>query len=133
MSKFKDKISAFKETHLSHKSDSSATPDTSTAMWTTATEPQGSAADTDRGQEILSVFNNAFGDLLAGDPDAFQTKFRKMAASPFAFYRGSACLFYKDLESEAENGPYLDDHTKQVWIHGDLHAENFGTYMYVGR
>ena len=46
---------------------------------------QLSAAETGRGKEILTVFNTAFGDLLAGDPDAFQTKFRKMAASPFAF------------------------------------------------
>lgn len=82
-----------------------------------------------RGEEILNVFNTAFGDLLASDPAAFQGKFRKMAASAFAFYRGSACLFYHDLESEQQNGPFLDDKTKQIWIHGDLHAENFGTYM----
>lgn len=128
MSSFKDKISAFKESHLSHKSDTPNTTSTAIAP-ENSSEPQRSAADTQRGQEILSVFHNAFGDLLAGDPDAFQTKFRKMAASPFAFYRGSACLFYRDLHSEANNGPYLDARTKQVWIHGDLHAENFGTYM----
>lgn len=82
-----------------------------------------------RGDEILNVFNKAFGELLASDPAAFQGKFRKMAASAFAFYRGSACLFYHDLESEQHNGPFLDDKTKQIWTHGDLHAENFGTYM----
>jgi uncharacterized protein (DUF2252 family) len=36
-------------------------------------------------------------DLMAADPVAFRTKFRKMAADPFAFYRGSACLFYADV------------------------------------
>ncbi|KAF7585629.1 hypothetical protein BBP40_010420 [Aspergillus hancockii] len=82
-----------------------------------------------RGEEILNVFHNAFGELLAADPAAFQVKFRKMAASAFAFYRGSACLFYHDLEQEQYNGPYLNDHTARIWIHGDLHAENFGTYM----
>lgn len=82
-----------------------------------------------RGAEILDVFNKAFGELLARDPAAFQGKFRKMAASAFAFYRGSACLFYNDLEHEQHNGPFLNDQTKQIWIHGDLHAENFGTYM----
>lgn len=82
-----------------------------------------------RGEDILNVFNRAFGDLLARDPTAFQGKFRKMAASPFAFYRGSACLFYNDLEHEQHSAPFLDDKTKQIWIHGDLHAENFGTYM----
>ncbi|MEV6397641.1 DUF2252 domain-containing protein [Streptomyces sp. NPDC051907] len=83
----------------------------------------------ERGEEILSVFDTAFGELLAADPAAFRVKFRKMAASAFAFYRGTACLFYNDLEQEQHGGPYLDDRTGRVWIHGDLHAENFGTYM----
>ncbi|MFE3324119.1 DUF2252 domain-containing protein [Streptomyces sp. NPDC059176] len=82
-----------------------------------------------RGEEILSVFDAAFGELLAADPAAFRVKFRKMAASAFAFYRGSASLFYNDLEREQHGGPYLDERTSRVWIHGDLHAENFGTYM----
>ncbi|KAJ5251202.1 hypothetical protein N7489_001612 [Penicillium chrysogenum] len=82
-----------------------------------------------RGEEILNIFNTAFGDLLANDPAAFQGKFRKMAASAFAFYRGSACLFYHDVELGEQNGPFLDDKTKKIWIHGDLHAENFGSYM----
>ncbi|AWN26746.1 MULTISPECIES: DUF2252 domain-containing protein [Streptomyces] len=89
-----------------------------------------------RGEEILAVFDTAFGELLAADPAAFRVKFRKMAASAFAFYRGTACLFYRDLEEYAaqdgggkDSGPYLDERTARVWIHGDLHAENFGTYM----
>ncbi|MEU6733073.1 DUF2252 domain-containing protein [Streptomyces physcomitrii] len=86
-------------------------------------------AGEERGEQILSVFDTAFGDLLAADPAAFRVKFRKMASSAFAFYRGTACLFYQDLEAERRGGPYLDDRTARVWIHGDLHAENFGTYM----
>lgn len=85
-----------------------------------------------RGEEILAVFDTAFGELLAADPAAFRVKFRKMAASAFAFYRGTACLFYHDLQARGdgpEAGPYVDERTGQVWIHGDLHAENFGTYM----
>ncbi|MET9360945.1 DUF2252 domain-containing protein [Streptomyces sp. NPDC006632] len=89
--------------------------------------PQPSAQT--RGEEILAVFETAFGRLLAADPAAFQVKFRRMAASAFAFYRGTACLFYSDLEKERHGGPYLDEQTGRVWIHGDLHAENFGTYM----
>ncbi|MEU3920907.1 DUF2252 domain-containing protein [Streptomyces sp. NPDC029004] len=83
----------------------------------------------ERGEQILAVFETAFGQLLAADPAAFRVKFRKMAASAFAFYRGTACLFYNDLEREQHGGPFLDDRTGRVWIHGDLHAENFGTYM----
>ncbi|WP_221360482.1 DUF2252 domain-containing protein [Streptomyces beigongshangae] len=97
--------------------------------------PQLSAEQ--RGEQILAVFDTAFGDLLAADPAAFRVKFRKMAASAFAFYRGTANLFYHDLGQEsggrgdggAYGGPYLDERTSRVWIHGDLHAENFGTYM----
>jgi uncharacterized protein (DUF2252 family) len=82
-----------------------------------------------RGQRILSVFDTAFGELLAADPAAFRVKFRKMAASAFAFYRGTACLFYADLDGGQDAGPYLTAQTARVWIHGDLHAENFGTYL----
>lgn len=88
------------------------------------------SADTDRGEEILAVLDTAFGQLLEADPAAFRVKYRKMAASAFAFYRGTACLFYHDLRDEADGGgPFLDERTSRVWIHGDLHAENFGTYM----
>jgi uncharacterized protein (DUF2252 family) len=87
-----------------------------------------SAQARQRGEEILAVLDTAFGQLLAADPAAFQVKFRKMAASAFAFYRGTACLFYRDL-AEQTDGAYLDERTHRVWIHGDLHAENFGTYM----
>ncbi|MEU9209924.1 DUF2252 domain-containing protein [Streptomyces sp. NPDC048415] len=89
--------------------------------------PQLSAEQ--RGEQILAVFDTAFGELLAADPAAFRVKFRKMAASAFAFYRGTAGLFYHDLDADKRGGPYLDDRTARVWIHGDLHAENFGTYM----
>ncbi|WP_326595026.1 DUF2252 domain-containing protein [Streptomyces sp. NBC_01803] len=82
-----------------------------------------------RGEEILGVLDTAFGHLLAADPAAFRVKFRKMAGSAFAFYRGTACLFYHDLAAEQRGGPFLDERTLRVWIHGDLHAENFGTYM----
>ncbi|MDX6330446.1 MAG: hypothetical protein QOI83_2829 [Streptomycetaceae bacterium] len=87
-------------------------------------------ADQQRGERILAVFETAFGELLAADPAAFRVKFRKMAASAFAFYRGTACLYYADLAEEEQNhSPYLDERTSRVWIHGDLHAENFGTYL----
>jgi uncharacterized protein (DUF2252 family) len=93
-------------------------------------EPHGSAATfsaEERGDTIVKVLADTFGELMADDPAAFRKKFRKMAASPFAFYRGSACLFYTDVESLED--PFLDERTSRVWIHGDLHAENYGTYM----
>jgi uncharacterized protein (DUF2252 family) len=80
-----------------------------------------------RAQVIVDVLVDAFSDLMAADADAFRTKFRKMAADPFAFYRGSACLFYADMATLED--PWCDERTSRVWIQGDLHAENFGTYM----
>ncbi len=76
---------------------------------------------------IVDVLTDAFAALMAADPLVFRTKFRKMAADPFAFYRGSACLFYADMARLHD--PWADARTSRVWIHGDLHAENFGTYM----
>ena len=81
----------------------------------------------ERQTQIVDVLVDAFSELMAADPDAFRNKFRKMAAGPFAFYRGSAPLFYADMEGEEDR--WVDERTSRVWIQGDLHAENFGTYM----
>ncbi|RZU71748.1 uncharacterized protein (DUF2252 family) [Micromonospora kangleipakensis] len=78
---------------------------------------------------IVDVLTEEFGASMALDPAAFRRKFRKMAASPFAFYRGSASLFYADQRGDFADDRFLDERTSRVWIHGDLHAENFGTYM----
>ena len=80
-----------------------------------------------RTTQIVDVLSEAFGDLAEADPVAVRRKYRKMAAEPFAFYRGSAPLFYADVV-ETED-PWADARTGRVWIQGDLHAENFGTYM----
>ena len=81
----------------------------------------------ERTELILSTLTEAFEPLMKADADAFRTKFRKMAADPFAFYRGSACVFYADMRELEDR--WADERTSRVWIHGDLHAENFGTYM----
>ena len=80
-----------------------------------------------RQEKIVDVLVDAFSELMRADPEAFRQKFRKMAASPFAFYRGSACLFYADMEREEDR--WANERTSRVWIQGDLHAENFGTYL----
>ncbi len=84
-------------------------------------------ADSSRSDLIVAVLEDAFAPLMEADPVAFRGKFRKMAADPHAFYRGSACLFYADVTPEED--PYADDRSGRIWIHGDLHVENFGTYL----
>jgi uncharacterized protein (DUF2252 family) len=77
--------------------------------------------------QIIEVLGDAFAPLMEADPLAFRTKFRKMAMDPHSFYRGSACLFYADVVGRDD--AYVDDQSSRIWIHGDLHAENFGTYL----
>lgn len=76
---------------------------------------------------IIQSFTDNYADLIAADPSAWRGKFRKMAESSFAFYRGSAGLFYADVSRDDD--PFLNEQTSRVWIQGDLHAQNFGTYM----
>jgi len=88
--------------------------------------------DSARVRHVVGVLEGAFADLMAADPVAFRKRFRTMAGDPFAFYRGSAPLFYADV---ADSGGrwcderWVDERTRRVWIQGDLHAENFGTSM----
>ena len=84
-------------------------------------------SDSERQKHIVDVLVDAFEDLIERDPRAFRGKFRKMAADPFAFYRGSAPLFYSDVDQLEDR--WVDEGTSRVWIQGDLHAENYGTYM----
>ena len=80
-----------------------------------------------RRTHIVETLVGAFSDLMAADPPAFRVKFRKMAADPYAFFRGSDCLFFADVARLDD--PWADGQTSRVWIQGDLHAQNFGTYM----
>ncbi len=93
--------------------------------------------DSQRSDDIVECLQKSFAELMQVAPDAFRTKFRKMARDSFAFYRGTASLFYADLSG----GTHLDETLTgdderwwgedgdRVWIQGDLHVENFGTYM----
>ena len=76
---------------------------------------------------LVHTLVDAFDPLMKASPDAFRRKFRTMARDPFAFYRGSAALFYADVDRLVD--PWVDERSARVWIQGDLHAENFGTYM----
>nr|WP_240746692.1 DUF2252 domain-containing protein [Cryptosporangium phraense] len=85
----------------------------------------------ERSDQLIEILVDTFHPLIEAAPAAFRTKFRKMAADPFAFYRGSACIFYADVTDpriDVED-PWTDERTRRVWIQGDLHCQNFGTYM----
>ena len=84
-------------------------------------------ADTDRTAVIVDALRDAFAPMMRAEPAAFRAKYRKMARDPHAFYRGTACLFYNDVTSETD--PWSAHGAERIWIHGDLHVENFGTYL----
>lgn len=84
-------------------------------------------ATTDRTSVIVEVLRAAFAPLMRADPAAFRAKYRKMARDPHAFYRGTACLFFHDVTREEDD--WATHGADKIWIHGDLHVENFGTYL----
>jgi uncharacterized protein (DUF2252 family) len=86
-----------------------------------------SKKDSQRTSLIVDVLGDAFAPLMKADPTAFRAKYRKMASDPHSFYRGTACLFYADVT--AKDDPFADDRSGRIWVHGDLHVENFGTYL----
>jgi uncharacterized protein (DUF2252 family) len=57
------------------------------------------------------------------DPELIQLKYQVMRSDSFAFFRGTCHLFYEDwpVDSSLNEAP-------PVWICGDLHLENFGSY-----
>ncbi len=90
-------------------------------------ELTGTSDPEERQRRIVSCLAGAFSELMADDPDAFRRRFRRMAADPFSFYRGATCVYYADVSRLDD--PWADERTGRVWIQGDLHVENFGTYM----
>lgn len=84
-------------------------------------------SDSARTRVIVDVLQDAFGEAMADSPTAYRTKFRSMAHDPHSFYRGSARLFYRDVTRR--ESPWVDERSSRIWVHGDLHVENFGTYL----
>ena len=56
-------------------------------------------------------------------PNMLALKYKALRASEFGFFRGTAHLFYEDL---AKDPSFLT--SPNVWICGDLHLANFGSY-----
>ena len=65
----------------------------------------------------LVAFNK---DLL---PDMVQLKYKFMSENAFRFFRGTCHLFYEDL-CNSKGFPV----SPAIWICGDLHLENFGSF-----
>jgi uncharacterized protein (DUF2252 family) len=67
-------------------------------------------------------YNHPFAAQL---PTELQSKMQKMASSSFSFYRGTAHLFYQDMNTLPASA-YTDYATSQTWLNGDMHLLNIG-------
>jgi uncharacterized protein (DUF2252 family) len=59
------------------------------------------------------------------EPERLALKYRAMCKSPFAFFRGTAHLFWEDVAARPRALPAAP----LVWTSGDLHFENFGSFQ----
>lgn len=68
--------------------------------------------------DLISAYN------APRDASRLALKYKAMRASPFVFLRGTAHLFHQRLAAlpQKPGGP-------PAWISGDLHLENFGSYL----
>lgn len=57
-----------------------------------------------------------------------EIKYQKMQGDPFSFLRGTCHLFHEDWPQGSDL-----DRAPQIWVCGDLHLENFGTYKGIDR
>jgi uncharacterized protein (DUF2252 family) len=57
------------------------------------------------------------------DPELLRLKYKAMGSDIFSFFRGTCHLFYEDFPADS-----LLNEAPCVWVCGDLHLENFGSY-----
>jgi len=87
--------------------------------------PSKSQAATSRSTWVeneIYQYNHPFASQL---PQELATKMQKMTASPFAFYRGTAHIFYRDMQTLPSSG-FVNSPTSAIWLEGDMHMQNLG-------
>lgn len=74
-------------------------------------------------QQIYN-YNHPYASQLPGE---LSSKMSKMAASPSAFYRGTAHIFYQDMTT-LPGSAFTTYATSQTWLNGDMHLLNMGGF-----
>jgi uncharacterized protein (DUF2252 family) len=67
-------------------------------------------------------YNHQFASQL---PQELATKMQKMRVTPFAFYRGTAHIFYRDMQT-LPSSAFVNSSTSAIWLEGDMHMQNLG-------
>jgi uncharacterized protein (DUF2252 family) len=71
-------------------------------------------------------YNRAFAHR---NPELLRLKVARMAAGPFAFFRGTFHLFARDVMDKSwEWSPLMSGSGVEMDLVGDIHSENYGTY-----
>jgi len=73
---------------------------------------------------MMTVAERVFKYHEGRDPERLAIKYKLISASPTAFFRGTADLFYEDLLADTAAMPK----SPLAWVTGDAHMENFGVY-----
>jgi uncharacterized protein (DUF2252 family) len=73
----------------------------------------------------FQAFNLAF---ARRNPELLRLKVQRMAASPFAFFRGTFHLFARDTLDRSFEAAPASAAGAELDLVGDLHSENYGTY-----
>ncbi len=76
---------------------------------------------------IETMFAQDHQDILLRAPELTEQKFRKMAQTPFNYFRGTGALFLRDLSDPDMTRP-KGFSSQRILLVGDPHPENFGTY-----
>ena len=77
---------------------------------------------------VVSQIYNYNHPLAATDGAELGGKMSTMAASAFNFYRGTAHIFYQDMQTLPASN-YTTTQTGYTWLGGDTHIGNFGAWQ----
>ncbi|KGF73528.1 hypothetical protein DO97_18680 [Neosynechococcus sphagnicola sy1] len=76
---------------------------------------------------VVSEIYNFNHPYKAQLPQELATKMQRMSTNAFAFYRGTAHLFYKDMTTLPASS-FVNSSTNYVWLEGDMHLQNMGAF-----
>src|SRR5262245_40197826 len=81
-------------------------------------------------RDPVAEFQNYNRAFARRNPELLRLKVERMAASPFAFFRGTFHLFARDiLDGIFETPGHGPRAVAEVDLVGDIHCENFGTFQ----
>src|SRR5262245_34887881 len=81
-------------------------------------------------RDPVAEFQNYNLAFARRNPELLRLKVERMAASAFAFFRGTFHLFARDiLDRIYEAAPRLGGAESELDLVGDIHSENYGTYQ----